>query len=200
MKKSYFSRPQERTLGENCALAANQSVDCRATILFTICLNSAKVWNREFNWPVFGVEMHKKSPNVFPICNYTMVMYEQYFSSHFVKNKSIIKWIHTLLNLCVKFFFYSRGYFLSFFSHVARNQLCFHVIFVRFFFVFFLPFPVSFCGTYLFSFSRDSLLVFFVFRSSFFLFLMFHLETSTASLWCNKVTSWEGMRTGYLKR
>ena len=31
------------TLGENCALAANQSVDCRATILFTISLNSAKV-------------------------------------------------------------------------------------------------------------------------------------------------------------
>ena len=31
------------TLGENCALVANQSVDCRATILFTISLNSAKV-------------------------------------------------------------------------------------------------------------------------------------------------------------
>ena len=30
-------------LGENCTLAANQSVDCRATILFTISLNSAKV-------------------------------------------------------------------------------------------------------------------------------------------------------------
>ena len=30
-------------LGENCALAANQSVDCRATILFTISLNSSKV-------------------------------------------------------------------------------------------------------------------------------------------------------------
>ena len=50
-------------LGENCALAPNQSVDCRATILFTISLNSAKVWNRGFNWPVFGVGMHKKSPN-----------------------------------------------------------------------------------------------------------------------------------------
>ena len=32
------------TLGENCAFAANQS-------------------NRGFNWPVFGVRMHKKSPN-----------------------------------------------------------------------------------------------------------------------------------------
>ena len=31
------------SLGENCALAANQSVDFRATILFTISLNSAKV-------------------------------------------------------------------------------------------------------------------------------------------------------------
>ena len=30
------------SLGENCALAANQSVDCRATILFTISLNFAK--------------------------------------------------------------------------------------------------------------------------------------------------------------
>ena len=30
------------TLGENCALAANQSVDCRATILFTISLNFVK--------------------------------------------------------------------------------------------------------------------------------------------------------------
>ena len=50
-------------LGENCTLAANQSVDCRATILFTISLNSAKVWNRGFNWPVFGVGMRKKSPN-----------------------------------------------------------------------------------------------------------------------------------------
>ena len=39
-------------LGENCALAANQSI------------SSAKVWNRGFNWPVFGVGMHKKSPNV----------------------------------------------------------------------------------------------------------------------------------------
>ena len=32
-----------QTLEENCALAANQSVDCRATILFTIHLNSSKV-------------------------------------------------------------------------------------------------------------------------------------------------------------
>ena len=47
-------------LGENCALAANQSVDCHVTTLFTIGLNSAKVWNRAFNWPVFGVPMHKK--------------------------------------------------------------------------------------------------------------------------------------------
>ena len=31
------------SLGENCALAANQSVDCRAAILFTISLDSAKV-------------------------------------------------------------------------------------------------------------------------------------------------------------
>ena len=30
-------------LGENCALAANQSVEFRATTLFTIGLNSAKV-------------------------------------------------------------------------------------------------------------------------------------------------------------
>ena len=52
-------------LEENCALTANQSVDCRATILFTISLNSAKLWNREFNWPVFSVGMHKKSPNVY---------------------------------------------------------------------------------------------------------------------------------------
>ena len=29
--------------GDNCALAVNQSVDCRATTLFTIGLNSAKV-------------------------------------------------------------------------------------------------------------------------------------------------------------
>ena len=40
-----------------------QSVDCHATVLFTISLSSAKVWNRGFNWPVFGVGMHKKSPN-----------------------------------------------------------------------------------------------------------------------------------------
>ena len=33
----------DESLGENCALAANQSVDCRATILFTISLNSGKV-------------------------------------------------------------------------------------------------------------------------------------------------------------
>ena len=52
------------SLGEDCALAANQSVDCRITILYTISLNSAKVTNRRFNWPVFGVGMHKKSPNV----------------------------------------------------------------------------------------------------------------------------------------
>ena len=54
---------QEWALGENCALAANQSVDCRTTILFTISLNSVKVRNRGFNWPVFSVGMHKKSPN-----------------------------------------------------------------------------------------------------------------------------------------
>ena len=30
-------------LGENCALAANQSVDCHATTPFTIDLNSEKV-------------------------------------------------------------------------------------------------------------------------------------------------------------
>ena len=54
------------TLGENCALAANQSVDCRATTLFTIGLNSAKVWNKGFNWPEFGVWMHKKSPYEHP--------------------------------------------------------------------------------------------------------------------------------------
>ena len=51
------------SLGENCALAAKRSVDCHATILFTISLNSAKLWNSQFNWPVFGVGMHKKSPN-----------------------------------------------------------------------------------------------------------------------------------------
>ena len=49
--------------GENCALAVNQSVDCRATILFTISLDSAKVWNGGFSWPVFGVATHKKSRN-----------------------------------------------------------------------------------------------------------------------------------------
>ena len=53
------------TLGENRALAANQSVDCHATILFTISLNSTKVENRRFNWPVFSVGMHKKSPDAF---------------------------------------------------------------------------------------------------------------------------------------
>ena len=52
------------SLGENCALAASQSVDCRDTILFIISLISAKVWNKGFNWPVFGVGMHKKYPNV----------------------------------------------------------------------------------------------------------------------------------------
>ena len=46
---------------ENCVLAANQSVDCCGTTLFTIGLNSAKVWNMGFNWPAFGV--HKKYPN-----------------------------------------------------------------------------------------------------------------------------------------
>ena len=51
------------SLGEKCALATNQSVDCRTTILFTISLNSAKVWNWGFNWPVFSVGMHNKSPN-----------------------------------------------------------------------------------------------------------------------------------------
>ena len=50
-------------LGENCALAANQSVDCCATIIFTISLKSAKVWNRGFNSPVFDVGMHKKCAN-----------------------------------------------------------------------------------------------------------------------------------------
>ena len=34
---------EQTVLGENCALAANQSVDCRVTTLFTIGLNSAKV-------------------------------------------------------------------------------------------------------------------------------------------------------------
>ena len=46
-------------------LATIQSVDCHATILFTISINSAKVWNRGFNWPLLGVWMHKKSPNDF---------------------------------------------------------------------------------------------------------------------------------------
>ena len=35
--------PEWLSLGENCALAANQSVDCRLTTLFTIGLNTAKV-------------------------------------------------------------------------------------------------------------------------------------------------------------
>ena len=39
-------------------------MDYHATILFTISLNSPKVWNRGFHWPVFGVGMHRKSPNV----------------------------------------------------------------------------------------------------------------------------------------
>ena len=52
------------SLAENCALADNQLVDCRATTLFTIGLNSAKVWNKAFNWPRFDVGMYKKSPNV----------------------------------------------------------------------------------------------------------------------------------------
>ena len=56
----------DAALGENCALAANQSVDCHTTIVFTISLNSAGVWNRGFNWPVFSVGMHKKSPNAPP--------------------------------------------------------------------------------------------------------------------------------------
>ena len=38
-------------------------MDCHATTLFTVSLYSAKVWNRGFNWPVFSVRMHKKSPN-----------------------------------------------------------------------------------------------------------------------------------------
>ena len=66
---SLWSHENNYALGENCALAANQSVDCRATILFTISQNSAKVWNRGYNWPVFGDEMDKKSPNVsFVMC------------------------------------------------------------------------------------------------------------------------------------
>ena len=49
-------------LGENCALAANQSVDCRTIILLTNSLDFfAKVWNTGFNWHVFGVGIHKKS-------------------------------------------------------------------------------------------------------------------------------------------
>ena len=61
---AWFSVLNYLDSSENRALAANQSDDCRATTLFTIGLNSAKVWNRGFNWPVFGVRMHKKSPNV----------------------------------------------------------------------------------------------------------------------------------------
>ena len=64
--KYFFLNARLLPLGENCALTANQSVDFRATTLFNIGLNSAKVWNRGFNWPVFGVRMHKKSPNVSP--------------------------------------------------------------------------------------------------------------------------------------
>ena len=59
----YIKGENSYTLGENCALATDQSVDWHATILFTVSINSAKVWNRGFNWPVFGVGMHKKSPN-----------------------------------------------------------------------------------------------------------------------------------------
>ena len=43
-------------LGENCALATIQSVDCHATTIFTIGLNFAKVRNRGFHLPVFGQE------------------------------------------------------------------------------------------------------------------------------------------------
>ena len=70
MCRSYRDRSRispkegEVSLGENCALVANQSVHCNATILFTISLNFAKVWNRGINWPVYGVRMHKKSSNV----------------------------------------------------------------------------------------------------------------------------------------
>ena len=42
-KVGMFYSKYNGSLGENCALAANQSVDCHATILFTISLNSAKV-------------------------------------------------------------------------------------------------------------------------------------------------------------
>ena len=51
-----FSLLYFETLGENCALASNQSLDCRATTLFTIDLNSANVWNTGFNWLVFRSE------------------------------------------------------------------------------------------------------------------------------------------------
>ena len=51
-KCCFWSISTRHTLGENCALAANQSVDCRATTPFTIGLNSAKAGNRGFNWPV----------------------------------------------------------------------------------------------------------------------------------------------------
>ena len=63
-------RKNNTTSGENCALVANQSVDCSATTLFTVSLNSAKVWNRGFNWPVFCVRMHRKALNV-DVSNFT---------------------------------------------------------------------------------------------------------------------------------
>ena len=51
------------SFGENCLLAANQLVDCHGTTILAIGLYSTKVWYMWFNWPEFGVRMHKKSPN-----------------------------------------------------------------------------------------------------------------------------------------
>ena len=82
--------------GENCALAAFQSVNCSATTLFTVGLNSAKVWNRGFNWPVFSVNwpvfsvrMHKKSSNVMKL-NITFLRIKMCFQYNSVSLPKIL--------------------------------------------------------------------------------------------------------------
>ena len=84
-------------LGENCVLATNQSVDCCATILFTIILNSAKVWNRGCNWPVFGVGMHMKSPNgssfKTEIAKFYLIFCKFYFTHDWFPKIAIL-WCH----------------------------------------------------------------------------------------------------------
>ena len=108
-----------QTLGDNCALAANQSVDYRATILFTISLDSAKMWNRGFNWPVFGVRMHKKSPNVC-LCGLRTIFRSIFLA---VGGDSVHVWLmHLSLSLSFQFQFQGRTQFVC-------TKLCFFIQF-----------------------------------------------------------------------